>query len=61
MGRTTATVDRIPNCDFCGQPAQFDGATKQGPWAYMCKSCFDQNGRGLGLGKGQELIVKKEG
>ena len=30
-----------------------DGATRMGPWAYMCYPCFTINGRGLGLGRGQ--------
>jgi hypothetical protein len=30
-----------------------DGATKGGPWAWMCGACFVSNGVGLGLGKGQ--------
>lgn len=27
-------------CDFCGKKAHYDGRTKMGPWAYMCKSCI---------------------
>jgi len=45
-------------CDFCGKEAEYDGKTKFGPWAYMCKICFTKNGIGLGLGRGQKL--KKE-
>lgn len=31
-------------CDFCDKPAYVDGATKMGPWAYMCQEHFEQNG-----------------
>jgi len=46
-------------CDFCGDTAKYDGRTKLGPWAYMCQECFKRHGIGLGLGKGQRLIVVK--
>ena len=42
-------------CDFCKQPAVYDGKTTQGPWAYMCEGCFKKHGVGLGLGSGQKL------
>jgi hypothetical protein len=55
-------VHRIPMCDFPhdGEPveAKYDGKTKFGPWANMCQEHFDENGLGLGLGVGQELILK---
>ena len=31
-------------CDFCKQPAKYDGKTKLGPWAYMCEEHFKQLG-----------------
>ena len=37
--------------------AEYDGATTMGPWADMCESHFRQYGTGLGLGKGQRLII----
>lgn len=49
-------VTRLPNCDFCGKTAKYDGKTTRGPWANMCQADFEINGVGLGLGKGQELI-----
>ena len=52
-------VERLPACDFCGRAARYDGKTKRGPWAYMCEECFPILGVGLGLGKGQELRVKR--
>lgn len=53
-----AKVASIPPCDFCGKPAQYDAATTQGPWAYMCEIDFRRFGKGvLGLGKGQRLVL----
>jgi len=53
-----AKVASIPPCDFCGEPAAFDAATSQGPWAFMCQDDFDIYGNGvLGLGKGQRLVL----
>ena len=48
--------------DLCGEPANYEGRTTMGPWAYMCESCFKKQGIGLGLGKGQKLseIGKKK-
>jgi hypothetical protein len=37
-------------CDFCNQPAKYDGKTLLGPWGYMCQKHFDMVGtkvRGL--------------
>ncbi len=60
-GVTTALTHELPLCDFgCGETARYDAATRMGPWAYMCQSCFDVNGPGkLGIGIGQELKVVK--
>jgi len=56
------TVERLPKCDFCGRIARYDGRTKHhGCWAYMCEGCFAIRGIGLGLGKGQELILASIG
>lgn len=63
---TVAVVDEPPNCDIHEHlyhvvfPAQFDGATTLPgrPWAYMCAPCFAKHGVGLGLGVGQELVVR---
>lgn len=62
---TEVAVDKLPSCDFCKQnplisyqAAQYDGRTKMGPWAYMCEEHFKQYGVGLGLGKGQKLVLK---
>ena len=57
----TAQVVELPPCDFqCGQTALYDAMTKQGPWGYMCQSCFDKYSTGrLGTGFGQRLQVVK--
>lgn len=68
MGKahTEVTVDRLPPCDFCKQDplvpyqaAKYDGRTKMGPWAMMCEEHFKVFGVGLGLGKGQKLLIRE--
>jgi len=56
---TKVNVPKLPDCDFCGDEAHYDGKTKLGPWGNMCKDCFHKHGVGLGLGRGQELVVVK--
>lgn len=58
----TAIVTELPNCYFCEmegktEPAEYDGRTDIGQWAFMCQHHFDQYGVGLGTGKGQKLIL----
>ena len=56
-------VGKLPDCDFCGAKAVYDGKTKPdsgvgspGCWAYMCEECWAKYGIGhLGWGKGQRL------
>ena len=62
---TEVIVDELPQCDFCKQnpniifaKAHYDGKTATGPWANMCREHFQQYGVGLGLGKGQKLILR---
>jgi hypothetical protein len=61
-----ATLSTRPDCDVhkhdLGEtvPAYYDGKTVMGPWAYMCESCFQRVGVGLGLGRGQRLVVRDE-
>lgn len=60
---TVVTREKI--CDFCtmrgqvGVVATVDGKTIHGPWANMCESDFEEFGVGLGLGRGQRLIVQE--
>lgn len=30
-----------PTCSICGALARFDCPTNEGPWAYLCDSCFE--------------------
>lgn len=64
---TQVEVPRIPGCDICMAelgtkilPATVDGKTTMGPWANMCEGHFALLGVGLGLGKGQRLVLKPE-
>lgn len=60
MANTWIVVPSIPTCDVCkSAPAYADGRTTMGPWANMCKACFDQIGTGLGLGVGQQLLTEE--
>lgn len=60
-GTATDILSRRPQCDICAdRPAAVDGATTQGPWAYMCIPCHEVHGIGLGLGKGQRLLINEE-
>jgi hypothetical protein len=51
-------VKELPKCDFCDRTAVVDGKTVFGPWAYMCIKHYQDFGVGLGLGKGQVLVVE---
>jgi len=53
-------VPHLPNCDFCPKEALYDGKTKFGDWAYMCQNHFNLYGIGLGLGRGQKLILEEK-
>lgn len=61
---TEVAVPELPPCDFCKIdddkiiPAEYDGKTVMGPWAYMCGAHYSKYGMGLGTGVGQRLIVK---
>ena len=64
---TYVHVQQLPPCDIHLQTdgsvvtAGYDGATRFGPWAYMCHACFTSYGRGLGIGRGQRLMVADSG
>ena len=57
---TVTTNENIAKCDFCKRKALYDGKTKAGVWANMCQEHFEENGVGLGLGLGQQLISDDE-
>lgn len=58
-------VSVLPDCDLCvhwdfrrdPEKAAFDGRTTRGSWANMCPDHFRVYGTGLGLGKGQHLVL----
>lgn len=61
---TVAYISEPRMCDICKMngdatvPADFDAATKMGPWAAMCSTHFGLYGFGrLGVGVGQRLVV----
>jgi len=59
MPDTWTIVTVIPNCDLCTkEPAYADAAIPGMSWAYMCRTCFMKYGASLGLGRGQELLLK---
>ena len=60
---TTAKVWEAPKCAFCDQPAKYDAATKEGPWAYMCEKDYQEHRAfpKLGTGKGQKLVITGNG
>jgi len=47
---------KVKACQLCGAErceVIVDGATRSGPWAYMCVDCHKEAGYGLGIGRGQ--------
>lgn len=51
-------------CQVCNtKDAKYDGVCPGGcqvRWAYMCEDCFKAQGIGLGIGKGQKIILAQE-
>ena len=54
----------LPECEFCKQniqvlyqSAHYEGKTDFG-WAFMCEEHFKDYGKGIGIGKGQRLILR---
>ena len=48
-------------CDICQckyTDKVYDARTVYGYWAFMCEDCYDELGKGLGVGKGQVYDVK---
>jgi len=69
MTKKKRWLSKADNCDICHEPLNWclnkqwfiDGRTEYGPWALMCPRCFEKNGVGLGIGKGQKYdVVSKE-
>lgn len=63
---TEVEVLTLLNCDLCLKQNQhiekavYDCKTTFGSWAHLCQYHFDNYGIGLGLGKGQKLVVKNQ-
>jgi hypothetical protein len=58
---TTVQMAELPACSFCPETAAYDGATRMGPWAYMCPRHFALVGLGhLGTGVGQRLTLARD-
>jgi hypothetical protein len=53
-------VAKLPKCNFCDEEARYDGKTIQGPWAYMCVEHYCKFGTGVGLGRGQRLVLQSD-
>ena len=57
------TVEHLPPCDYHFEQsdelvsANFAGFTIFETHAFMCASCFNLYGMGLGPGKGQRLVI----
>ena len=62
---TIVEVETLPKCDICERElgvqttAFYDARTKNGYWAYLCEDHFASEGIGLGLGKGQRLVLAR--
>lgn len=63
-GHSEVAVSELPPCDLCAaagitRPAAYDAKMKgRTAWANMCQPHFEVHGVGLGLGKGQKLVVR---
>lgn len=55
-------LEPVAECDFCHKRVTHwvDGKTIYGPWANMCKACFQRKGVGIGTGRGQEYVQGKK-
>lgn len=62
-GRKT-TVWTLPDCNYpgCGEKARYDAASWDGRWGFWCERHWrTMTPQRLGLGLGQELVLKKDG
>ncbi|KFH18447.1 hypothetical protein IB60_17225 [Brucella abortus LMN1] len=58
----------IAACDVCSivfpkapGTEMYDARTRAGPWANMCRCCFNFEGLGLGTGLGQKYVLQEDG
>ena len=50
-------------CDLCDEPLGkdfVDGQTRTGQWGILCPQCHHDEGRGLGVGRGQQYLRTPE-
>lgn len=57
MSNREVVVPELPRCDICGNEAHYDARTNIGCWMYLCEDCHKVLGVGLGMGRGQKLIL----
>lgn len=55
---TSVEVAVLPACDMCSALGLRVVERGRGPWADMCLVHFEDFGVGLGLGRGQRLVVR---
>lgn len=53
-------LDKLPPCNFCKAPAEYDAPTVFGPWAYMCEGCLAQYACGDPARIGSKITAKGE-
>jgi len=65
MSDIEVKVTTLPKCDVClvsgvrpQKVATYDARSTHGQWGYMCEEHFQEQGVGLGLGRGQRLITE---
>ena len=56
---TPPTVCDICERELAGLTCFYDAKSQSGPWAIMCHSCWQAQGRPLGTGLGQKYSMKK--
>ena len=71
MSDTEVTVDKLPFCDLHKAKGEFVIATYDaktlhnspggGSWGFLCQDHFDRDAVGLGVGRGQALVLKRNG
>ena len=52
-------LDKLPPCEFCKAPAEYDAPTVFGPWAYMCEGCLAQYAFGDPARIGSKITAKE--
>lgn len=53
-------LDKLPPCEFCKAPAEYDAPTVFGPWAYMCEGCLAQYACGDPARIGSKITAKED-